>query len=207
MGAADLIFSQFGIWSVNSSTHNVYLLVFYFAACVVQTTFMVRTQSWDRSVGQAFRISDNSAQSPHTCLSQAVIFTIRMLGIPWKSWISLAPWQAEMDFVLVCVGFFVYVRLFLARWFSSISVRHSLSIITRIHVRRRAGSQTLDFVHGVFLSVIWWWSPQLLAATLACLTLMAASADEMGRQAAWDRGAFTARVLLRDAVHLFIISM
>lgn len=41
MGAADLIFSQFGIWSVSSTSHNVYLLVFYFAACVVQATFMV----------------------------------------------------------------------------------------------------------------------------------------------------------------------
>jgi hypothetical protein len=41
MGAADLIFSQFGLWSVSSESHNVYLLAFYFGACVIQAVFSV----------------------------------------------------------------------------------------------------------------------------------------------------------------------
>jgi hypothetical protein len=49
--------------------------------------------------------------STYICIAQAVIFTIRMLGMKWKSWIELAPWQAEMDFILICVGFFLYVRM------------------------------------------------------------------------------------------------
>ena len=163
MGAADLIFSQFGIWSVNSTTHNVYLLVFYFAACVVQATFMVRSKSRDRSFScELVDLSENQELTfrcnfapIQTCRR---LSSLRFVCSAFRGSRGFRSRHGRPKWILfssASVSSFTYVCVLHTNFHQQPSAAPSV-IITRTQVYRHKGVQVVNFVHRLLVCDCSW---------------------------------------------------